>query len=146
MGFLQWFCYKPMSPSSKKQGVLNWKCLGLYVTRQLIWRQTPKFFITVYWKKKSHEQDILPKKSSNQSIVLYILWDAFHELFCVFGDFYASGMQDTEVTQSLLLALWAARLNYWFTSNCCTSCVAVQLFLREKLVKDFTCYWYMKTT
>ena len=30
--------------------------------------------ITVYWKKKSHKQDILPKKSSNQSIVLCILW------------------------------------------------------------------------
>ena len=23
-------------------------CLGLYVTRQLIWRQTPKLFITIY--------------------------------------------------------------------------------------------------
>jgi len=23
-------------------------CLGLYVSRQLIWRQTPKLFITVY--------------------------------------------------------------------------------------------------
>ena len=26
----------------KKLRVRNWKCLGLYVTRQLIWRQTPK--------------------------------------------------------------------------------------------------------
>ena len=33
------------------QGVLSWKCLGLYVTRQLIWRQMPKLFITVYWIK-----------------------------------------------------------------------------------------------
>ena len=30
----------------KKQGVRNWKCLGLYVTRQL--GQTTKLFITVY--------------------------------------------------------------------------------------------------
>ena len=30
----------------KKQWVLNWKCLGLYVTRQLIWRQTPQLCIT----------------------------------------------------------------------------------------------------
>ena len=37
------------SPNSKKQGVLNWKCLDLYVTRQFIWRQTPKLFITLYW-------------------------------------------------------------------------------------------------
>ena len=34
----------------KKKGVRNWKCLGCYVhvTRQLIWRQTPKLCITVY--------------------------------------------------------------------------------------------------
>ena len=31
------------------QGVLSWKCLGLCVTRQLLWRQMPKLFITVYW-------------------------------------------------------------------------------------------------
>ena len=30
-----------------------------------------------------------------------IVWDACHELFCVFGDFYVSGMQDAEVTKSL---------------------------------------------
>ena len=34
------------SQFKKKQAVLNWKCLGLYVTRQLIWRQMPKLFIT----------------------------------------------------------------------------------------------------
>ena len=28
---------------------------------------------------------------------------AYHELFCVFGDFYASGTQDAKVTKSLLL-------------------------------------------
>ena len=33
----------------KKQRVQNWKCLGLYLTRQLIWRQTPKFCIIDYW-------------------------------------------------------------------------------------------------
>ena len=30
---------------------LNWKCFGLYVTRELIWRQTLKLRITVYWNK-----------------------------------------------------------------------------------------------
>ena len=34
-------------------------------------------------------------------IDLCILRDACDELFCVFGDFYASGTQDTEVTKSL---------------------------------------------
>ena len=33
----------------KKKKVLNRKCWGLYVTRQLIWMQTSKLFITVYW-------------------------------------------------------------------------------------------------
>ena len=31
--------------SIEKKGSLHWKCLGLYVTRQLIWEQTPKLFI-----------------------------------------------------------------------------------------------------
>ena len=30
----------------KKQWILNWKCLSFYVTRQLIWRQTPRLCIT----------------------------------------------------------------------------------------------------
>ena len=38
---------EPSSPNSKKQRIQNWKCLGLYVTRQLIWRQSPKLCITV---------------------------------------------------------------------------------------------------
>ena len=32
---------------------------------------------------------------------LSILWDACNELICIFENFYASGMQDTEVTISL---------------------------------------------
>ena len=38
---------------------------------------------------------------SDRLIDLCILRDACHELFCIFGDFYASGMQDAEVTKSL---------------------------------------------
>ena len=37
---------------------------------------------------------------SDCSIDLCILWDACHELFYVFGDSYASGMQDVEETKS----------------------------------------------
>ena len=33
----------------KQQGVLDWKFTGLYVTKQLIWRQTSKLVITVNW-------------------------------------------------------------------------------------------------
>jgi len=36
-----------------------------------------------------------------RSIDLCVLRDACHKLFCVFGDFYASGTQDTEVKKSL---------------------------------------------
>ena len=44
------------------------------------------------------------KKSSNPLIILCVLWDASHELFCVFvGDFYISGTQAAEVTKSLHL-------------------------------------------
>ena len=42
------------------------------------------------------------KKSSNRSIVLCVLQDAFHELICVFGDSYVFGTQDVEVTKSWL--------------------------------------------
>ena len=34
-------------------------------------------------------------------MVLCVLRDACQELFCVFWDLYASGMQDAEVTKSL---------------------------------------------
>ena len=50
------------------------------------------------------------KTSSYQSIDLCVLWDACNLLFCIFGDFYASGMQDAEVTKSLW---WS-----WSSSNC----------------------------
>ena len=60
---IRWFCYKIVMVSVKnhesqsrtnesqlkKKRVWNWKCLGLYETRQLIWRQSPKLCITVHW-------------------------------------------------------------------------------------------------
>ena len=51
---------------------------------------------------RNHTNRIFYQKSSNQSIVFCVLHDACHELFCVFGDFYASGTHDAEVTKSLL--------------------------------------------
>ena len=103
-----------------------------YVTRQLIWRHRPKLFIyysslklkyspaiRLKYKKyhikyicifkqqphKSHEQDILLKKSSNRSILFCVLRNRYHDLFCVFqGGFYASWTQDGEVTKSLWIA------------------------------------------
>ena len=38
------------SHESQLRKVWNWKCLGLYVTRQLIWRQTPKLCIILKLK------------------------------------------------------------------------------------------------
>ena len=43
-------------------------------------------------------------KSSNSSIVLCVLRDAYHELFCVFGDFHASRTQGTEAAKSVNLS------------------------------------------
>ena len=40
-------------------------------------------------------------KNIFRSIDLCVLRDASVELFCVFGDFYASGTQDAEVRKSL---------------------------------------------
>ena len=46
------------------------------------------------------------------SIDLCILRDACHKLFCVFGDFYAPGTQDAEVTKSLGEAYWSDFVNF----------------------------------
>ena len=52
--------------------------------------------------QKSHKQDILGKHLYiDQLISLCVLWDEYHKLFCVFGDFYASGTQHIEITKSL---------------------------------------------
>ena len=58
------------------------------------------------------------KISSDQLLInLCILRDACHELFCVCGDFYASGTQDTEVTKPLCYTVLqenrARGLDYW---------------------------------
>ena len=91
--------------------------LGLYVTRRTIWRQMPKLLLQFTEIKiqskytslnnshRNHTKRIFYKKTSNRSIVLCILMDACHESFCFFGDFYASGMWDAEVTKSLLILL-----------------------------------------
>ena len=44
---------------------------------------------------------IFLQKHMDQMINLCVLWDACNELFCIFKDFYVSGMQDAAVTQSL---------------------------------------------
>ena len=52
---------------------------------------------TLYYsllKKEFARTGYSTKKSSNRSIILCLLQDICHELFCVFGDFYAPGMQD----------------------------------------------------
>ena len=47
---------------------------------------------------------------SDRSIVLCIPRDAFHELFCVFKDFFTPGTQDVEVTKSLCIVARKLRL------------------------------------
>lgn len=58
---------------------------------------------------KSHKQDILQKHF--RLIDLCILQDACHEFFCIFEDFYASGMHDAGVTKSLHI-LWPKAHNW----------------------------------
>ena len=69
----QWLCYnsskfeKSWVPvHSQWVPVKKRKCLGFCVTRQLTWRQTRKFFITVYWKKYSPSIHLKHKKDWNK--------------------------------------------------------------------------------
>ena len=48
LGLILWKIMRTIESQLKKQ-VLKLKCLGLYVTRQLIWGQTTKLFIAVYF-------------------------------------------------------------------------------------------------
>ena len=142
----------------------NKESLGLYVTTRLIWQQTPKLCITVYWNKnisfyyqaqqklkeiwvlrqqpqeqplKSHKQDILQKHftktSSDQSINLCVLWDAYQKLFCIFGNFYESGTQGAEVTKSLENLqndLWSLNKSNSFINSlkkCTCECMDISL-------------------
>ena len=54
------------------------------------------------------------KTSSARSIDLCILKDACNELFCMFGDFYASGLQDSRVRKSLQCGISALILQTSF--------------------------------
>ena len=51
--------------------------------------------------QKSHEQYIL--QNIFRSIDLCFLRDTFHELLCIFSDFYALVTLESEVTKSLVL-------------------------------------------
>ena len=120
--------YKSLSRIIEPQ-FKNIKSLGLYVTPQLIWRQTPKlknskinvFFLlssTTKTQRNLSHQTTAPrtateitqtgysiKTSSDRSINHCVLWDAHNKLFCIFGKLYASGVQNADVTKSLRYAL-----------------------------------------
>ena len=83
-------------------------------------------------------------------IVLCILRNAFHELFCIFGDFYVSGMQNAEVTKSLIRALFCEsrifallKIKSWLWENKMCSgffkilyqtCISFSLFLSSSSI------------
>ena len=54
----------------------------------------------LYYSHRNHTKRIFYQKIFNRSIFPYVLRDACHEIFCVFGDFSASRTQDAEVTKS----------------------------------------------
>ena len=96
--------------------------LGLYVTRQLILRPTPNRFKFIQFTEiKIYSYIFKAQKRLNKFaateitqtgysaknlqiklIILCILRDTCHDIFCVCGDFYASGTQDAEATKSLV--------------------------------------------
>ena len=83
-------------------------------------------------------------------IVLCILQNAFHELFCIFGDFYVPGMQNAEVTKSLIRALFCEsrifallKIKSWLWENKMCSgffkilyqtCISFSLFLSSSSI------------
>ena len=51
--------------------------------------------------QKSHKHILQKHLQIDQSIFVSYGMHAYNKLFCIFGDFYVSGMQDAEVTKSL---------------------------------------------
>ena len=49
----------PVKKKKKEKRVQNWKCLVHYVTRQLVWRHTPKLCIAVHWNWNNYSPSIL---------------------------------------------------------------------------------------
>ena len=128
-----------------KKQIQNWKCLGLYVTRQLIWRQTQNLCITIYWNfyvnwstKKANRNihryttaiitatEITRTSGIYVQIDLCVPWDVCHELFYVFGDFSVSRMQAIEVTKSLQYKTYTKKQVFY-------SRVTLQLLLRQTM-------------
>ena len=62
-------------------------------------RKTKKYIYSFYCKTQQRLQKITYLQI-DRSINLWILQDAYQILFCIFVDFYASGMPDTEVRKS----------------------------------------------
>ena len=113
--------------SQVKKKVCNWKCVGLCVTRQLIWLISLTDSKTLYYcstlkskyspskgQKKyasfnnSHNNcHRIHKRDISTNTHVQIFYGSLHPLecmpwillFCIFGDFYASGMQDAEVNK-----------------------------------------------
>ena len=66
------------------------------------------------------------------SIDLCVLRDACHDIFCAFGDFYASGTQDAEVTKSLYEHLIAV-----YKTDSCMLLVYLHVHISREVKFDF---------
>ena len=75
---------------------LHYSLLKLKYSPYLYTKKTKKICI-----HRNHMNRIFYQKSSGRLIILCVLQDACHEIFFVFVDFYASGTQGEEVTESL---------------------------------------------
>ena len=104
-----WRNFESHSRTTESQ-VLTWKCLGLYVTRQkkrysfVKHNKDQKKYLSLnnsHMNSHRNHTDRIFYKNVFRSIDLCVLQDSCNELLWVFGDFYASGVQDAEVTKSL---------------------------------------------
>ena len=109
----------------KRKRVGKWKCLGLYICNQTVnltthsraQQSSTKAATEITWmiiqciSTNAHA-------CSDQSINFCVLRDAFHELFCVFRNFYLSRTQDVGVTKSLLHGYLRSEARYGDSDNC----------------------------
>ena len=107
---------------------------GSFETTHILWGQTPKLFITVYWNKNillllqsttktkrnrrclktaidNTQTGYSTKTSSDQSIDLCILWDAYHKLFFVFRILFIRDVGCTQRWQNHCSSLHMQSIN-----------------------------------
>ena len=95
-----------LKTDSKTLYYSHWKKLKIYSFFCQALQRLKEIWAVKQQPQKSNKQD-----TSDWSKWSFNLRNAYHKLFCVFGDFCASGTQDAEVTKSLYTVKWNLCVN-----------------------------------